>query len=121
VTKADKVCTDIEQRQSELDAEVFKGIPYSQSPPDRLWTVYAQRILPTFDEELAKLRKIEPPTGDAPKLEAYFRAVKANRDVWAKVAQGPQYAKLLDTSLAWQRADELGRKYGFKACAHAED
>jgi hypothetical protein len=121
VAKADKVCRDIETKQAKLDAEVFKGIPYDKSPPDRLWSEYAKRILPTFDEQLDALRQIDPPKGDAPKLERYFQAVKRVRAVWAKVAKSPKNAHILDESVAYQKADDLGQTYGFRACAHAED
>jgi hypothetical protein len=121
VVKADKVCTDIEGKQAALDAKIFKGIPYTKTPPDYLWSRYAAAIIPTFDEELARLRKLKPPTGDKAKLEAYFKAVERNKAVWQKVAATPKNAKLLDTNRDWQVADDIGRKYGLKACAHAED
>lgn len=121
VAKADQVCTDIEEKQAELDRKVFRGIPYDESPPDPLWSEYAEAILPTFDEQVERLRKIEPPRGDKPKVDAYLRAVLADRALWQKVAQSPKNARLLDDHVTQNRADELGRKYGFRACAHAED
>jgi hypothetical protein len=119
--KADKVCSDVEAEQARLDKTIFKGIPYNQSPPDRLWSKYAKAIIPTYDQQLESLRKLTPPKGEEAKLQAYFKATQEAGDVWRKVAADPANTRLLTDSPAFDKADNAAREFGLVACGHAED
>ncbi|MDX6651752.1 MAG: hypothetical protein QOJ38_533 [Solirubrobacterales bacterium] len=119
--KANKVCSDIEEEQAHLDNTIFKGIPFDRSPPPALYAKYVRAIIPTFERQLATLRKITPPKGDEAKLERYFRATQDALAVLREVAADPRKVHVLVETDVFLAADKAARNYGLLACGHAED
>jgi hypothetical protein len=121
VQKADKVCSNVEAEQAKLDNTIFKDIPFDRSPPDYLYVKYVKALIPTYRQQLKDLRKITPPTGDAPKLQRYFAATEGVIALLEEIAADPKKVPLLTKTNVFEAADAEARAYGLLACGHAED
>jgi hypothetical protein len=121
VEKADEVCHNIEVKQAHLDNTIFKGIPFTESPPPRLYAKYVKALIPTYTEQMNRLRTISPPPAERAKLQRYFTATERAVALLRKVAVDPKKVALLGSTDVFAKADEAARALDLKACGHAED
>jgi hypothetical protein len=120
--KADKICTDIEIKQAKLDNTIFKGIPFDESPPPELYVKYVKALIPTYTEQMEKIRKITPPRGQEAKLKRYFAATERVVALLREISTDPKKVPLLTTRAGlFEKADDAARALDLKACAHVED
>jgi hypothetical protein len=122
VEKADEVCHDIEIEQAKLDNTIFKDIPFDESPPPELYVKYVKALIPTYTDQMAKLRKIAPPKDRRENLKRYFAATERVVALLREIAADPAKVSLLsEKSALFDQADEAAESLDLKACAHAED
>jgi hypothetical protein len=73
-------------------------------------------LLPNIEEDIAKLRALEPPPGDKARIEAFLDAQQKAVDEMSNVkrlSEGPAGERYLEP------ASRLAKAYGIKSCAQS--
>jgi hypothetical protein len=115
VVKANALCVKRREQVQAAVAAIFKGIEGKESESSRQSAVRKlvdRAVAPKLEAEAEELRALEPPRGDAGKVEAIAAAIEAGV---AEAREDPQ-AFIGGGSSPLTKPQRLARRYGIGAC-----
>jgi hypothetical protein len=114
IKQADAICKQADDEQTKaLEEAAEKGSLEKMSSAEQL-DLAVELGLPPIQKEVDELGELTPPSGDESKVEAFVDSIEA---ATKKAEADPS---LLSAGTGpYGKADQLGKSYGFKACAES--
>ena len=108
IKQGDAICRAGNRR---LDAAVESRLG-PRSTPAQVRAFVRKVALPELEAQVAALRELQPPLADVPRIDLMLDAVE---EAIEETEEEP--IKALRQDAAFDRANRIARKYGFKACS----
>jgi hypothetical protein len=113
IAKGDQICAQGTLVIGQAGREQF-----GTSQPSREQAIQFSQdtVVPSLEDTLAKLRALEPPSGDQAKTAAIYDALE---DGLNKLKDNPDLFVASDAGGAFDQANQLAQAYGFKQCGQS--
>ena len=96
-----------------IDYVQSTGFKVGQQPSEKqLEELLETLLIPTVEQETEEIEDLGMPKGDEQEVEALLAAIEEGRE---KAEEDPK-SVILETGVAFAKADELAKKYGLKVC-----